>query len=203
MKIISKQCLSDLEKKTPLRLNLGAGLGRRSGYYGVDHLQLEGTDILADLNKDLDLIPDNSVSDIYSSHVFEHIANFESLMNEIHRISQPSANIEIVVPHFSNPYGYSDPTHVRLFGLYTFYYFSPLDLQPAKRRVPSFYGNAQFRVKSVRIEFYKQGMLDAILAPLFVRLFNLTIPMQDFYERRLSSLFHAAQIRYHLEPIKK
>jgi hypothetical protein len=34
--------------------------------------------------------------------------------------------IEIIVPHFSNPHYYSDPTHVRFFGLYTMSYSKPL-----------------------------------------------------------------------------
>ena len=58
--------------------------------------------------------------------------------------------VEVVVPHFSNPYGYSDPTHVRFFGLYTFYYFADEADQP-RRKVPAFYLPERFAVESVNI----------------------------------------------------
>jgi hypothetical protein len=123
-------------------------------------------------------------------------------MREIHRVARPGATVEITVPHFSNVYGFSDPTHVRFFGLHTMFYFVAPEHQPRRRKVPAFYTDASFRVESVRLEFYRNGLLDKVLAPVFSFLVNRSYGAQEFYERRLSGIFHAWQIRYVMRPVK-
>ena len=123
MKILNPRVVEDIQAGRGLRLNLGSGLRRRDGFYGLDQVALPGLDILADLNEPLPELPNNSVDEIYCRHVLEHVPRLLDLLAELHRITRSSGRIEIVVPHFSNPYGYSDPTHVRFFGLYSFYHF--------------------------------------------------------------------------------
>jgi SAM-dependent methyltransferase len=202
MKILNPKIEKDLAEKKAVKLDLGCGQSKRNGFYSVDHLELDGLDIIADLNKPLHLLPDDCCEYIYSHHALEHINELLPLMGEIHRISKPAGIVEIIVPHFSNVYGYSDPTHVRFFGLYSMYYFVSPENQPKIRRVPEFYTAARFIVKSATIEFYRHGILDKILSPLFSRFVNLNIYTQDFYERRMSHFFHAWQIRYILTPEK-
>src|SRR5690349_7078200 len=117
MKIVNPVVQAEIAAGRPVRINLGCGPRPRDGYYGLDWLELPGVDVVADLNQPLDLLPDNSVEAIYTHHVFEHIEKFTELLQEIHRVVIPGGRVEVVVPHFSNPYGYSDPTHVRFFGL--------------------------------------------------------------------------------------
>ena len=193
---------ADLAGQVPLRLDLGSGGPGRRDCYGLDHLALEGVDIVADLNAPLDLLPDNSVAYLFSNHCLEHIAGLLPLMREIHRIAQPSAIIELVVPHFSNTYAHSDPTHVRFFGLYSMNYFADAADQIGKRHVQSFYTDVRFRTISVRIEFYRDGVLDKLLRKGMTKLVNSSIFWQDFYERRLCHLFHARQLRYVLQAVK-
>jgi len=168
----------------------------------VDHLPLEGVDVVADLNKPLDLFPENSVSAIYSNHVFEHIQEFMGLMKEVHRITRPKGGIEIIVPHFSNAFGYSDPTHVRFFGLYTMNYFVAPEKQQGARKVPIFYSDTRFVIKDIKIEFYPITIFDRFFNQYIKRLINYSATTQNFYERRLSSIFHAWQIRYVMTPDK-
>ncbi len=201
MKIINPQVERALALG-PIKLDLGAGRGKREGFFAVDHLPLEGVDILADLNEPLSLLPDNCCGHVYSRHVLEHVNALLPLMEEIHRITRPDGTVEIIVPHFSNVYGYSDPTHVRFFGLYSMYYFVDHEHQPAHRKLPAFYTEAKFIVQSVSIRFYRCGLIDRILAPAVSRLVNLNILTQDFYERRLSPWFHAWEIRYLMKPVK-
>ena len=196
MKIVNPDVKRDLESSNSLKLELGSGGEGRKGFYAVDHLELDGVDIVADLNKPLDLLPDESVDYIYSRHTLEHIHELLPLMRELYRVIKKNGTIEIIVPHFSNVYGYSDPTHVRLFGLYSMYYFVSSENQPEKRKVPAFYTDIRFIIKSIKIEFYKLGTIDKIFAPLFTKIVNRNLFMQDFYERRLSSFFHAWQIRF-------
>jgi len=196
MKILNLRLKDDLKKEIGIKIDLGCGKNPYNGCYAVDHKEMEGVDVIADLNKPLHLFPDNCCEFIYSRMVFEHVNEFLPLMCEIHRILKPTGVIEIIVPHFSNVYGFSDPTHVRFFGLYSMNYFCSTDSQPKSRIVPSFYTDIRFEVKSIKIEFYKSGIIDHLLAPIFFRAVNINLFTQDFYERRLSSLFHAQGIRF-------
>lgn len=202
MKILNPNLKKELAEGKAIKIDLGCGKQARTGFYSVDHLEMDGVDVVADLNKPLNIFPTNCSDYIYSRHVFEHIQEFLPLMREIHRITKPGGTIEIIVPHFSNVYGYSDPTHVGFFGLYSMYYFVSPENQPKTRKVPAFYTDTRFQVKSLTIEFYQSGYIDKFLAPVFSKLVNYNIHTQDFYERRLAHLFHAWQIRYILEPEK-
>src|SRR5271166_1555816 len=124
VRIINPKVRTAIESGQGLLLNLGCGMRPREGFFGVDLAPLPATDILADLNQPLTDLPDQSVVEITSRHTLEHVRELLPLMAEIHRICRPDARIDIVVPHFSNPYYFSDPTHVRQFGLYTFFYFA-------------------------------------------------------------------------------
>ena len=201
MKILNPNVRDDLARGVPLRLDVGCGQRPQPGFYGVDLLEMDGVDIVADLNQPLALLPDNSVEALVSRHVLEHIPNLVPLLAEFQRITRPEGTIEIVVPHFSNPYFYSDPTHVRFFGLYTMYYFVDPEHQP-RRKVPAFYSDVRFRVESIRIDFPHDGLLQRLTTPVLKRLINLSFGMQDWYERHLCRLFTARQIRYVLRPDK-
>ncbi len=202
MKILNPNLASDIDSGTPINLDLGCGQNPRSGFYSVDHIEMEGVDVIADLNQPLTMCPDDSVENIYSRHVFEHVREFLPLMREIHRIIKPGGSIEIVVPHFSNVFGFSDPTHLRFFGLFTMYYFVAREHQPQKRKVPDFYADTRFQIRSITIEFYRTTLFDKLVHILVSKMVNFNMATQTFYERRLSSLLHAWQIRYLLEPDK-
>ena len=60
---------------------------------------------------------ENSVDQIYMSHVLEHIGGessvFNLIMQELYRICKNNSIIDIFVPHPRNDDFLSDPTHVR------------------------------------------------------------------------------------------
>lgn len=202
MRILNESVTKDLANRVDLKIDLGCGPRPKKGYYSLDILEISGVDIVADLNHPLEMLPDNSCSHIFSNHVFEHIQDLNVLMGEIFRIAKPNAIIEIVVPHFSNVFGFSDPTHIRLFGVYSFYYYVSKCNQPKLRKVPDFYTNYKYLVNSIQIEFYRLSLLDRLLVPIMRKLVNININTQVFYERRLYFLFHASQIRFFLQPDK-
>jgi SAM-dependent methyltransferase len=201
MRIINPDVLRDLEAGKGLRLNLGAGKRLRPGFYSVDLLPLPGVDIVADLNAPLDSLPDNCVEEVYSRHTLEHVTEFLPLLAEIHRVTRPDARIELVVPHFSNPHGYSDPTHVRFFGLYSLFYFCDESDQP-RRKVPNFYLPQRFRIESVTFSLLKHSLMDRLIQGPLQKLINRSIAWLDWYERRLCRWFPASSVRYVLHPKK-
>ena len=201
MRILNPAVLHELESGRKLRLNLGCGMRRLPGYWNVDRVALEGVDILADLEEPLTQVPDDSVEAIYCRHTLEHVTRLMELLAEIHRVTVPDGKIEAIVPHFSNPYGYSDPTHVRFFGLYSFFYLAADEDQP-RRRVPNFYLPQRFRVESVRINLLRSSIGDKILREIIEPLVNRSVDWLDWYERRLCRMTPAEEIRYLLRPVK-
>ena len=81
-------------------------------------------------------LSDGSVASIYSEHFMEHIDNPRELLAEAARVLQSRGEFRVVVPHFSNPAFYSDPTHRAFFGLYTFSYW--VRETPFRRKTPQY-----------------------------------------------------------------
>lgn len=200
MKILNPAVQAELDAGRPIKLNLGGGLRPLPGYYHLDLVDLPGVDIQADLNEPLDKLPDGSVDAIHCRHLLEHIDNFLPLLEELHRVVRPGGEIDIRVPHFSNPYGYSDPTHVRFFGLYSFFYFTDPDKQP-RRKVPAFYSRCRFQVGNVNIRLMHETWFDKAVRAVLQPLVNLSRNWQDWYERRLCRLFPANEIQYRISPV--
>lgn len=202
MQILNPAVRDDLAHGRRLRLNLGGGQRPMPGYYNLDLRAMPGVDIVADLNEPLAELPDDSVEAVYSRHVLEHIARFEELVAELHRVTCTDGRIEIIVPHFSNPYGYSDPTHVRFFGLYSFFYYCEEADQP-RRKVPAFYSPVRFQVQSVRLNLLKASWLDKVVKAVLQPLINRGVGWMDWYERRWCRLFPASEVCYVLRPVKR
>ena len=202
MKFLSIEAAEDVKHARPLRLELGSGGFIREGYYGVDALEMPGVAIQADLNLPLSLLPDDSVGEVVSHHCFEHVANFLGLMRELHWVMRPGARMTIVVPHFSNPYYYSDPTHLRFFGLYTMHYFVSEANQPGERKVPCFYTDLRFEVLKVAIDLMPRSLFTRLRWPFLSKLINRSFAWSDWYERRLCWTVPASTIEYVLSPVK-
>src|SRR5439155_24436272 len=134
-------------------------------------------------------------AEVYTRHTLEHVERLLDLLAEIHRVTRPGGRVEVVVPHFSNPYGYSDPTHVRFFGLYSFFYFSDPADQP-RRKVPSFYLPQRFRVERVRLRLLSASLADKAVRAVLQPLINRGPGWQDWYERRLCRWLPASDVRY-------
>ena len=202
MKILNPDFERDLSAGKSVRLDLGCGKNIRKNCYGIDLVEIEGIDALADFNKPLQFLPNNCCEYIHSSHVLEHVHEFLLHMQEIYRISKPGCRIEIIVPHFSNVFGYSDPTHVRFFGILSMNYFVAREDQPNSKKVPTFYSDIRFKIHSVDIEFYRLSKIDRMISPLFSKFVNHSPGTQTFFERRLANLYHAWQLRFIMEPLK-
>lgn len=193
-----KEFLSSSEKKV---IELGCGPNKKPGVFGIDGLDLDGVDYVFNLEEGLPFLPDNSVDHIISRHFLEHIENFDGLLKDIHRVLKPGGIKEVYVPHFSNPYYYSDPTHKRFFGLYTFDYYSQ-GHPKYKRRVPSFYGLNQFEVLERKLVFRSPFFGRNIVKRLAHHFYNLTPYLQEFYEENHCYFIPCQELKFMLRPKK-
>lgn len=178
----------------PVVLDLGCGRAKRPGSIGIDAAALPGVDVVADLEQGLPFLPDRSVDAVYSDHFLEHVDRFDLVLAEIVRVLKPGARAHVSVPHFSNPYFYSDYTHRRFFGLYTFYYFVDQRWQLA-RKVPSFYTPTRIRIESQRLVFRPGEGRPGRYHRLLERLVNRSTSAQERYEAHLCYLFPCYELK--------
>ncbi len=176
------------DKNKQLIIELGCGQKKKPERITIDKVDLPNVDIVADIENGLAFLPDNSVDKIYCRSVLEHIENFENLMREIVRVLKKQSKAYIFVPHFSNPYYYSDYTHKRFFGLYTFYYFVDKEKQ-LKRKVPNFYTDIRINIISQRLLFRSPFWITHQIKKIFGLVFNCHRSIQELYEEKLCYIF--------------
>jgi ubiquinone/menaquinone biosynthesis C-methylase UbiE len=193
--------LKVLTNVAPFILELGCGPHHDPSRIGIDRLDLPGVDIVADLEEGLPFIPDNCVDEIHSKSFLEHVEQLDRLMREIWRVLKPEGKKHLFVPHFSNPYYYSDYTHRRFFGLYSFDYFG--DGQSRfQRRVPSFYHDFVFRVEDICLDFRTPFRSRRFAKRVAMKLFNASPWWQEFYEENLCFLLPCYGIQATLSAVK-
>jgi predicted SAM-dependent methyltransferase len=91
----------DTPDNEPVRLNIG-GTTPREGWKILNIQPGPGVDFVGDCI-DLSRFPDNSVREIYASHVYEHLGYVDELpasLKEAHRIMEPGGILRISVPDF-------------------------------------------------------------------------------------------------------
>ncbi|WP_421654740.1 class I SAM-dependent methyltransferase [Leptothermofonsia sp. ETS-13] len=109
------------------KLNLGCGRNILKGWINLDKVFQKGVDVIADLD-DCQNTPlpfsDNSVDEFLASHLLEHLHHPLPFMEELHRIAKPGAKATFRLPYGASDDAFEDPTHVRLYFLRSFGFFS-------------------------------------------------------------------------------
>lgn len=190
-----------ITRHEPLILNLGGGHKKVAGRINIDLLDLDETDIVADLEQGLPFLPDSCVDEIQSNSFFEHIDNFQFLMEEMYRVLKPNGLIDAFVPHWSNPYYYSDYTHKRFFGFYTFYYFVK-NQKPLKRKVPHYYTATNFEMMSQKMIFTSPFRKVRAVKEWLGKFINHSLKRQELYEELLSPILPCYGLEVVLKAIK-
>jgi ubiquinone/menaquinone biosynthesis C-methylase UbiE len=182
-------------------IELGCGQAKQDACaIGVDLIDSDAVDLVGDAVAVLKRFPDGSVRRIFSSHFLEHVDDAGALLDEMQRVVRIDGEIEIVVPHFSSPYYFSDPTHRKgaTFGLYTMSYFATGRL--FRRSVPGYVRREGLVLEDVNLRFKSPR-------PFFVRylakrivgsLFNSTRYLQELWEENFCYLFPCYEIAYRL-----
>jgi len=184
---------------SPVRLELGCGTSKRDpSSIGVDLLDAPGVDVVGEAAEVLASLPDSSVSHIYSEHFLEHLDDLQGLLVQVSRVLADEGAFVAIVPHFSNPYFYSDPTHKMPFGLYTFCYLA--DSALFARTVPRYTFDYGLHLDRVTLRFKASR-------PFYVRyairrtigfVVNLNPWLQEFWEDVLSGVVSCYEIEYQL-----
>lgn len=123
-----------------MKLDLGCGQNKREGFFGVDIVKTDATDVVWDLRRtpwqigelvEVAIIAaggggrwygppdgrckleDDSVDEVFSSHFFEHLSGPERMpfMNELWRVMKVGAKATIITPFYSSSRAVQDPTH--------------------------------------------------------------------------------------------
>jgi SAM-dependent methyltransferase len=178
-------------------LELGCGPVRRHAEaVTVDALEFDGVDVVGDVFDVLASIPDGCVDAVHSYHFLEHIEPFAGIVAEIARVLRPGGLLHAVVPHFSNPYYYSDYTHRQAFGLYTFSYLA--DDAIFRRRVPRYVRDTGLVLADVRLNFkaarpfYVRYALRRVLGAVV----NVSRRTQEWYEAGWTWWFSCYEIDF-------
>jgi ubiquinone/menaquinone biosynthesis C-methylase UbiE len=192
--------LEKLADSTPLNLELGCGSRKRNaGAIGIDAIDYSGVDLVGDVFDVLRLFPSGSVDAVYAYHFIEHVADISLLVAELSRVVKPNGVVELVAPHFSNPYFYSDPTHRSFFGLYTFCYMARNS--PFSRQVPTYQSDLLFSIESVDLRFKsaRQFYGRYALKLLVGKIFNSCNYLKELYEENFSYLFPCYEVCYRMK----
>lgn len=183
------------------KLDLGCGNSVRSGYVGID-LHSDNPDrniIRADCLEYLRSCEASTIDEIYSRHFFEHVENLSDYLFEIARVLKPGGVFNFIVPHFSNPYYYSDPTHKRFFGLYTMNYFFKNTLN-FKRGVPRYTDtfSKDMVVVDAKLHLMGRPLYGKITQKFISFLLRKSKRYTEFHERNLAYLFPIYEVSFTL-----
>lgn len=186
-------------------LELGSGPVRaRPGYVTVDLRELPTVDVRGDVFEVLAALADDSVTGIYASHFIEHVEDLDRLLAELVRVCRPGATIELVAPHFSNAFFYSDHTHRAFFGLYTFCYLARSDAG-FKRQVPDYSRIPGLVLRDVKLRFksYRPYYVRHAFRRLVEKIVNATRYTRELYEEGFTGFVSCYEVEYHLtvEPV--
>ena len=127
-------------------LDLGCGQRKIAGATGTDIRPLPGVDVVHDLSCRPYPFATSSADEVHLNHILEHLPDAIQVLEEVWRITKPGGTVHIRVPHYTGPYAWKDPTHVRCFTTSSFDYFGS--------NIYSYYTAARFRVAAVRLRYF-------------------------------------------------
>jgi predicted SAM-dependent methyltransferase len=118
-------------RKAKLKLDLGCGQNVTPGFKGVD---LDDADYIVDLFQFPWPFDNNSVTEVVSNHLIEHIPHYRPeyggvdgfwmFFNELHRICAKNAKVVLTCPYARSDRRDWDPSHTRGIHEMNFWYFN-------------------------------------------------------------------------------
>jgi len=198
MEIFDKNNILDqFDGSSTFKIEIGCGKRKKyDDFLGIDIIDHECVDIVGDAMAILKLFPENSVSYLYMSHFLEHVPDLGAYINEFSRVISPGGQVEIIAPHFSNPYYYSDSKHKTFFGLYTLSAFARDNIH--SRKVPTYDNKMCFYLKRADLVFKssKPFYFRHTLKLLLGLIFNSCKYMRELYEENFPFLIPCYEVKY-------
>jgi len=189
--------LKQLDGSSKFKIEIGCGKRKKyEDFLCIDIIDYECVDIVGDALAVIKLFPKNSISYLYMSHFLEHVTDLCAYINEFSRVISSGGSLEIVAPHFSNPYYYSDSTHKTFFGLYTLSAFSRDNIH--SRKVPTYDNKMCFHLKRADLvfkstkPFYFRHSFKLLLGLIF----NSCKYMRELYEENFAFILPCYEIKY-------
>ncbi len=183
-------------------IELGCGTRKKTATaIGIDIRNLPDVDIVGDGLTILNKIPSEVIDNVYAHHFFEHIDNVDEYMVALNRTMKVKAKLEIITPHFSNPYYYSDPTHKTPFGLYSLAYFCRNSL--FTREVPRYEKGLSFKLLDVNLIFKspRPFYIRWGIKKIWQKIFNSNRFMKELYEENFCYFIPCYEIQYLVEKV--
>jgi SAM-dependent methyltransferase len=176
-----------------MKLNLGCGKKTLDGYVNVDHLDIDGIDLLCDLSQLPLPFESNSIDEIYCCHFISHVPDIVGLMNEFHRILKQGGIVQIYAPHFSSDNYKTDPTHMNSLGMRSMNYFCKV------KNWDLIYTDKLFNLELAYVSFYQFDLRKKwynLFYWLGLEFFVNSFPR--LYEKLLSNFVPANEIYFKL-----
>lgn len=107
-----------------IRLHLGCGMTTQEGWVNCDYIQTDFTDLVFDVQQSWPLA-DNSVHEIYASHMLEHLTDFNTFFKEAWRVLHPNGGLVLRTPHGHHRAAWWDVEHIRPWFPESFAYLQP------------------------------------------------------------------------------
>lgn len=110
-----------------IRLDIGCGGNKQEGWTGIDIRDMEGVDIVHDLEEYPWPLLDDIATQAIASHVVEHIKPWFSInfMDEVWRILLVNCVFAVSTPYPGSRGFWQDPTHCNGWNEATWQYFDP------------------------------------------------------------------------------
>lgn len=189
--------LAQLAARAGKKIIVEVGCGPRKEHadaIGVDAIEYPSVDVCGAAEAILPMFPEGSVDEIFSRHFLEHVQDPREILLLATKALRPGGRLIVTVPHFSNPFFYSDPTHRHPFGLYSFAYFAESTL--FRRSVPSYARIEGLRLTDVQLGFrsVRPFYVRHVLRRCFGAIVNRFRFTQEFYEDALSGLLPCYEV---------
>jgi ubiquinone/menaquinone biosynthesis C-methylase UbiE len=108
-----------------MKLDIGCGQRKQSGFKGVDIVPGPGVDFVWDLEKyPWEPFKDNSIEEIHCAHYVEHVSDLFKFMDEIWRICENDAKVTFISPYYASKRAWADPTHKQAISDFTWLYYN-------------------------------------------------------------------------------
>ena len=144
-----------------MKINLGCGRDIKKNYVNVDTFKYDGVDVDLDLTKFPWRWADNSVDEIYTSHVLEHIFDNEGFLKECHRVLKKGGLLHVKVPHVTSVTSLGNMGHYRGYCYDTFKDYLSQDYY--------MFGTKRFNTIYQKITWFRMEWAIANDVPSYVR----------------------------------